>query len=219
METIKIGVVCIVAFLISSCSASKRITYWESGYTYPRTHDRIMVVSIVKDSILRRKMEEHFTGDLDSLGYKSVSALNRFGLNGLRKLSQEETYSALCENGIDAVITIVLIDASKEKTYAKRRFKDNPSLYYYKRIWNYLDLLSDSAYSIKDKQNHRLYWETVFFDLKTLEPLFVARTTSFPFHSAEMLAHEYGRMLVKNMVQHKILSKNLVSSSKSLKPF
>ena len=202
-----VGLLIILGLLLAGCSTSGRITHWRTPDTYSMKHNKIMVVGIVKDSLLRRQMEEHFAGDLKELGYISVSAVQQFGYNGLGKLSQEQTYTTLCDNGIDAVITIVLIDKSKEKAFGRQRFKTNLNSFYYNRIWNYFNMQSDQVQLTADPSNHHSFWETVFFDLSTLQTLYVARTNSFKFSSADTLAHEYGTALVKNMVKQKILYK------------
>ena len=202
-----VGLLIILALLLAGCSTSGRITHWRTPDTYSMKHKKIMVVGIVKDSLLRRQMEEHFAGDLKELGYISVSAIQQFGYDGLGKLSQEQTYTTLCDNGIDAVITIVLIDKSKEKAFGRQRFKTNLNSFYYNRIWNYFNMQSDQVQLTADPSNHHSFWETVFFDLSTLQTLYVARTNSFKFSSADTLAHEYGTALVKNMVKQKILYK------------
>ena len=50
-------------------------------------------------------------------GLIAVSALDEFGTGGLANLAQEETYVKLCNKGIDAVITIALLDGKKEKVF------------------------------------------------------------------------------------------------------
>ena len=115
-----------------------------------------MVVGIIKDSstALRKKMETHLVNDFRSVGYDAVSALEEFGVGGLAGLEQEETYIKLCNKGIDAVITIALLDRNKEKFYVPARVKYYSNLYYYNRIWNYNTIQADLTSSTSMKRGY-----------------------------------------------------------------
>ena len=172
-----------------------------------------MVVGIIKDSgiALRSQMETHLVNDLKNIGYNAVSALSEFGKGGLANLEQEDTYVKLCNKGIDAVITVALLDTKKEKFYVPARVKYFSNLYYYNRIWNYAiiqaDLISSKA---QYEQSTQYTWESILFDLQMLSPVYTARTKTFDPGSTTMMAHEYGKMIVANMVKKKVLVKNLI---------
>jgi hypothetical protein len=157
---------------------------------------------------LRTLMETHLVNDLKSRGYNAVSALNEFGKGGLSNLEMEETYIRLCNKGIDAVITIALIDRKKEKYYVPARVKYYSNLYYYNRIWNYNTIQADLASANREYAESTQYiWESILFDLQTLSPVFTTQTKTFDPASAESMAHEYGELIVANMVKNKILNK------------
>lgn len=215
----KNSIIAIIAFLFLGCFASNKISYWKTPIIYSKQHSKILVAGIIQDTLLRRQMEEHLTGVLRDLGYNAVSALDEFGFNGLHKLSQEQTYVKLCNSGIDAVMTIVLVDEAKEKQYQTSRFKTDVSTYYFNRIWNYFKIQTNQLYLTNSNENLHVFWESVFFDLSTLEPLYAIKTKPFASGSAESLAQEYGKIIVKSMVENKILHKQPKPDSKTLKPF
>jgi hypothetical protein len=169
-----------------------------------------MVVGIIKDSgvALRSQMEAHLVNDLKNLGYSAVSALSEFGKGGLANLEQEETYIKLCNKGIDAVITVALLDGKKEKFYVPARVKYYSNLYYYNRIWNYQIIQADLISPKEQYEESTQYtWESILFDLQTLSPVYTAQTKSFDPASTETMAHEYGKLIVANMVKNKVLVK------------
>jgi hypothetical protein len=184
-----------------------------------------MVVGIIRDdsTILRKKMETHFVGDLKAVGYNAVSALEEFGEGGLGGLEQEETYNKLCQRGIDAVITIALLDRKKEKIYVPAKVKYYSNVYYYNRIWNYNIIQADlnSVGSIKGgyEENTQLSWESVLFDLLTLSPVYTARTKTFDPASVETMAHEYGKMVVADLLKKKVIEKKEAIVSEPLRAF
>jgi hypothetical protein len=202
-----------VLALFYSCSSTKIITSWKSSND-SRNYRKIMVVGIIKDSgiALRSQMETHLVNDLKNIGYNAVSALNEFGKGGLANLEQEETYVKLCNKGIDAVITVALLDKKKEKYFIPAPVKYYSNLYYYNRIWNYnaiqADLISPKG---EYAESIQYAWESILFDLQTLSPVYTAQTKTFDPASTETMAHEYGKLIVTNMVKKKVLVKmNLV---------
>ena len=206
----KIGTILfsVVILLNSGCSSSKLITAWKSPGSIIRPYKKIMVIGIVKDSTvdIRRQMETHLVDDLKTNGFIAVSALEEFGKGGLANLEQEETYIKLCDKGIDAVITVALLDSRKEKIYIPARVKYYSNLYYYNRIWNYnviqADLISGKgAY----EESIQYLWETILFDLQTLSPVYTIQTKSFDASSLNLMAHEQGKVIVANMLKNKVL--------------
>jgi hypothetical protein len=210
-----------IILLCSSCSSSKIISSWKTA-NGSREYKKIMVVGIIKDSgnVLRKKMEMHLVNDLKAIGYNAVSALEEFGKGGLAGLEQEETYIKLCNKGIDAVITIALLDRKKEKFYVPAKVKYYSNLYYYNRIWNYTTIQADLT-SIKGEyeESTQFSWESILFDLQTLSPVYTAQTKTFDPASTETMAHEYGRMIVANMVKKKAIEKREPFVSERLKSF
>ena len=197
-----------VAFLFSlyGCSGSQIITSWKA-VDHSDNYKKIMVVGIIKDTgnSLREQMESHLVNDLKSIGYNAVSALNEFGENGLKGLEQEQTYVQLCNKGIDAVITIALLDSKKEKYYVPARVKYYSNLYYYNRIWNYNTIQADLAATKDYEESTQFLWESIFFDLETLSPVYTVQTKTFDPVSLDAMSHEYGRLIIKDMLKKKML--------------
>jgi len=164
-------------------------------------------------------MEEHFVSELKTLGYNAVSSLEEFGAGGLQGLEQEETYVKLCNKGIDAVITIALLDKQKEHYYVPAKVKYYSSVYYYNRIWNYQKIQADPLSVGADSVNTQLLWETILFDLTRLTPVYSAQTKPFDPALEGAMAHTYGEMLVAGMVKSKTLFKQPVADQQPLKPF
>jgi len=192
----------------SGCSSSKLVTAWKSPGSITRPYKKIMIIGIVKDSAvaIRKQMETHLVDDLKTNGFNAVSALEEFGKGGLANLEQEETYIKLCDRGIDAIITVALLDRRKEKIYMPARVKYYSNLYYYNRIWNYnviqADLISGKG---GYEESTQYLWETILFDLQTLSPVYTIQTKSFDPSSLNTMAHEQGKMILANMLKKRIL--------------
>jgi hypothetical protein len=207
MGKIKIFYLLITAFALCSCTSSKLITTWKAAGS-AREYKKILVIGIIKDSStsLRKQMEKHLVDDLKTAGYNAVSALEEFGKEGLQNLEHEQTYIKLCNKGIDAVVTIALLDRTKEKFYVPAQVKYYSSLYYYNRIWNYSSIQADLMAATKNYEEGTQYlWETILFDLQTLSPVYSVQTKTFDPDSLREMGHEHGKLIVLKMLKDKII--------------
>ena len=208
MRQIKIIPLFIITFTLCNCATSKVITTWKAPGN-PGDYKKILVIGIIKDSSisLRKQMEKHLADDLKTVGYNAVPALEEFGKGGLENLEQEQTYTKLCSKGIDAVITIALLDRKKEKFYVPAQVKYYSNLYYYNRIWNYNSIQADLTSPKGHYEESTQYlWETILFDLRTLWPVYAVQTKTFDPASLRDMGHEHGKLIVSKMLKDKILS-------------
>ncbi len=204
---IKILILLWAIFFLQGCSSSHIIVAWKNQYQ-PENYSKIMVVGIVtgKDHSLRKEIETELANELKEIGYYAVPAIDEFGEAGLANLSQEETYRKLCSNSIDAVITITLIDISKEKIAGPKRSYGYPHNYYYNRIWNYRNIQADL--SAEDKNQKPQYaWESILFNLRTLQAECTIQTKIFSTLNEEKLGREFEKQIIMNLVKQKVLIK------------
>ena len=121
------------------------------------------------------------------------------------------------------MITIALLDRKKEKFFVPAKVKYYSNLYYYNRIWNYniiqADLNSTTSMKGEYEVSTQFSWESILFDLQTLSPVYTIQTKTFDPASTETMAHEYGKMIVANMVKEKIIKKGEAFISEPLKAF
>ena len=167
-----------------------------------------MVVCITQDTVLRQQMEPHFVAQLEDLGYHTISEVAEFGPKGLSKLSEAATYTTLYNKGVDAVLLAVLLDPSKEKINAVVKDKNNVSTFYYQRMRSYYKMQATEGYKKGDRKSSNLYWESLFYDLNSFEPLYSVQTRAFNATSAEAFASYFSDAIVKSMVRNKILTKH-----------
>jgi hypothetical protein len=189
--------------LIMSCNTSKITTSWKDSTLNIEQYKKILVLGLIKenDRSLQENMENHFIGDLKNLGYMSISSLKEYGPKVFSKMDEETALSTLQNSGVDAVLTIVLLDKKKERKYVP----SNPI-----RFWShsraFYDRIYMPGYYVTDTE---YFWESNFYDLKTQRLLYSVQTTSFDPSNKETMAHEYGKMIVKNMVKQKILQQQV----------
>ena len=207
-------VFCLIS-MTYGCRPQKTVTLWKTPKTILPSQNKIVVVAIIKDSndSMRIELEDGMVKSLQGLGYYAVSSFREFGKKGLSDLSQEATFTKLCSNGIDAVLTIALLDKLKQEVNNPGRFSQNTNYHYYNRIWNYQKMQADLSVMKLDSGTFFL-GEGILFDLRTLEPLHVVQTRPIEPGNKNIPAYLYP--ILNKMKKEKILVKQ---NNKTLKSF
>ncbi|MFZ4771183.1 MAG: hypothetical protein ACOYLO_13455, partial [Ferruginibacter sp.] len=208
MKKILISTVLIIFFI--GCSTSKITNSWKLSNMPVKKYNKIMVIGLIKnnDRDLRGKMENHLVADLAEFGYAGISSLNEFGPKSFENSKEVEVLTKLGNSAVDAVITIVLLDKQKEKYYIPGRVYYSPYIIYQRRFWGYYTTIYDRVYTPGYyREDTKYFWESNFYDIETKELLYSAQTKSFDPGSAESLAHEYGQIILNDMVKQGVLQK------------
>ncbi|MBS1933420.1 MAG: hypothetical protein JST96_05420 [Bacteroidetes bacterium] len=201
-----------------ACSSSRITHSWTTENLPQKKINKFLVVGINdrSDQALSEKMEDHLVGDLKDKGYDAVSSIREFGPKAFRKMDEDDVINKLQNSGFDAVRTIVLLDKSKEKYYIPGQIVYSPYYIYHRYFWGYYTTMYDRIYSPGYYSvNTRYFWESNLYDIKTKELIYSVQTESFDPSSRDALAHEYGKLIVNNMVRKQIIN-GTVTVSKSV---
>lgn len=154
-------------------------------------------------------MEDHLTGDLKDHGYNAVAASAEYGPKAFRSLTEEAVLEKIQNSGFDAVVTIVLLNKEKERFYVPgHAYYYSPYSGYYRRFYGYYNTMYNRVYAPGYYvTNTRYFWESNLFEVASKELIYSVQTESFDPASAETLAHEYGKLIVKDMVKHQVLAR------------
>ncbi len=194
---------------LAGCSSSRVTHSWKSGIP-SKNYNKILVIAISGETDLstKQKMEDHLTGDLKNRGYHAVSSLNEYGPKAFRQMSEESVLEKIQHSGFDAVITIVLLDKEKERYYIPGHLYYSPYVNTYRHFWGYYNTIYNRVYSPGYYVfNTKYFWESNLFDVASKELIYSIQTESFDPGSSESLAHEYGKLIVKDMVKSHVLNK------------
>ena len=208
----------VVLVLISGCSTSKITTSWKAENSDPTMYKKVLVLGLIRenDRTIQERMENHLVGDLKDLGYDAVSSLKVFGPKAFDKMDEETVLGKLKNSGVDAVITIVLLDKEKERRYVPGHMQYSPYGNYYNRFWGYQTVLNsriyEPGYYVMDT---KYFWESNLYDMSNQKLVYSVQTKSFDPATSESMAHEYGRMIVKNMVKQQVLAKHEYNPEKA----
>ena len=201
MKNLKL--MCVVLLLtLAGCATSKITTSWKAKNVPPKKYDKILVLGLIndKDRRIQERMEQHFVGDLTDMGYVAISALQEYGPKAFDSLTEKQALEKIKTSGVDAVVTIVLLDKQKEDQYIPAE------VLYSRNFWGYYgsrhSVIFEPGYYISGT---RYFWESNFYDMTNQELSYSVQTQSFSPKNIESMGHEYGLMIVKSMKKEKIL--------------
>jgi hypothetical protein len=195
---------CLLVFMIVGCGPSSFITNsWKAESPPGSKYKKIVVLGLIRDAdqSLRQKMEQHIVNDLEELGYDAVCSCDEYNFEAFDGMDEQRALAKLKDAGVDGVLTVVLLDKTKEKQYAARQSRN-----YSDRFWGYYstmrDRINNEGYYVVDT---KYFWESKFYNMEKNELLYSAQSQTFDPSSSERLAHEYGQMIVKDMVKNNVL--------------
>ena len=209
----------IVFLLITGCTSSRITSTWKAENVETRKYNKVLVLGLIRESdrTIQENMENHLVGDLKDLGYDAVSSLREYGPKAFDKMDEAAALGKLKNSGIDAVITIVLLNKEKERRYIPGHMNYSPYGYYYNNFWVYRNALynriHERGYYVIDT---KYFWESNLYDMDSQKLIYSVQTQSFDEASSNALGHEYGRLIVKNMVKQNVLQQR---GAVAAKPF
>ncbi len=211
----KVITVIITTVLLFSCSTTKITSSWKAEDHAAKQYYNIMVWGILteKDSTLRKQIETHLVNDLIEKGYHTVSSIEVYRSKAYKKLTKKEIVDEFKETGVDAIITLVLLNRQKEELFVPPSISSNP-VASFDDINKYYSSVFDKIYTpgyYFSSTNY--YWESNLFEVKEDKLVYSVQTKSFDPSNTEILAHENGTMIIKDMIRKKvIISKNPIAN-------
>lgn len=198
-----------VLFIITSCTSSKITSSWKAPNAQQNKFRKVLVLGLFleKDRTLKEQMEAHIVSDLKNLGYDAVCSCDEYGPKTFENMKESEALQKLSGSGIDAVLTVVLLDKAKERYYVPSRIYYTPYNTYHQRWWGYYSTMygriyEPGYYTVDTKY----FWESNLYDLSTKDLMYSVQTQSFDPASTSSMAHEYGNLIVNDMVRNTVIS-------------
>lgn len=207
MEKLRYVILLIVVIGLS-CTSTRIMHTWKTSSIPIKKYNNILVIGINGGSDLgyKEKMEIEMVDDLKKLGYHATSATQEYGPKTFRSLDEDAVITKFQGKGIDAIITIVLLSKEKEKYYVPAQVYYSPYVMYHRHFWGYYNTMYDRIYTpgyyTVDK---RYFWESNLYDLSTRDLIYSVQTESYNPNSYAQLAHEYGELIVNDMVKNEVL--------------
>jgi hypothetical protein len=194
-------------FSIAACVPSSSITNsWKAENRVTRQFNKIVVLGLLRDESIRQQMEKHIVSDLQSIGYPAVCSCEEYDPRAFEGLTEAQAIQKLHSLGVDAVLTVVLLNKAKEKYYVPGRVYSTPLYPSHNHYWQYYQnvrgRINSTGYYLTST---KYFWESNLYDLQSDQLIYSAQSTSFDPASSEALAHEYGQLIVNSMTRANVL--------------
>jgi hypothetical protein len=198
-----------LAFMVA-CNTSKITSSWNGENVQPVKYKKVLVLGLINDAdrTIRVAMEANIVSNLKDLGYTAVCSCDEYDSKAFENMKEQEALAKLNNGGVDAVLTVVLLDKTKELYYVSDRAGYSPASDYHNRFWGYYTTMHDRVYSKGYYvTNTRYFWETNFYSFdKTQQLLYSAHSRSFDPQSMSTLTYEYGKMIVKDLLKKNVVA-------------
>lgn len=200
-----------LAAVLLSCNSTKITSSWKNGDQMNKPYHNIMVWAIIpeSDSMLRKQIETHLVNDLVNKQYHAISSLDVYKEKAYKKLTPAEILKEFKSTGVDAVLSIVLLNKEKEEQYYPGGYFNQPVNNYGnldKYYSNVYERVLTPGYYIRTTN---YYWQSNLFEVAADQLVYSVQTKSIDPYSTDLLAHENGLMIIKDMVKKKIIKKPL----------
>jgi len=199
----------IISLLSIACNSTKITSSWKAESVQPVKYKKILVLGLINepDRSIRENMEINLVTNLKSLGYDATCSCDEFDPKTFEHMTEKEALAKLGNAGIDAVLTVVLLDKEKEKYYVPGRVYYSPYAVYHNHFWGYYTTIYDRVYStgyyVTDT---KYFWETNLYSFdKTPQLLYSAQSQSFDPLSTSALTYDYGKMIIKDLVKNNVV--------------
>jgi hypothetical protein len=152
-------------------------------------------------------IENHLADDLREMGYLAIASNKAFPRGTFVKGDTVKATSALTGKGFDAILTIMLLDKKQEPYFVPGKMSDTS----YKGSGGfnrYYNTIAEHIYAPGYYGEETKYiWENNFYNINSRKLIYSARSRSFDISSKTTLAHTYGLLMAKSLVEKNILLK------------
>lgn len=188
----------VTAFVFASCSNTQITSSW-SNKNAPSTHfNKILVLALLPDNSrgIQQAMEISMVNQLRKKGFQATSAFDQYGPKAFANLDESKSIARVKQDGVDAVMTISLMDKTRQRSYV-------PDGWYPGPYWGYWGggMFSPGYYTV----NTNYIWESNLYTVSDNKMRYSVQTQSFDPSSARSLARQYSKKIVNDMLSRGVL--------------
>lgn len=199
-----------VLALFVACQPSRITQTWTADNTTPKKYKKVLVLGVLPETEneLQVKIENHLADDLRGMGYLAIASNKIYPAGTFTKGDTAKAKTALEGKGFDAVMTIVLLDKTKQPYFVPGKVTDYTKFNQLRGFTRYYNTVAEQIYTPGYYGEETKYvWENNFYDLVSKQMIYSARSRSFDITTKTTLAHTYGQLMAASLVKRNILVK------------
>ena len=196
----------IAIILLASCSSTHITSSWRNDKIAPTNYAKIMVIALIPDNQrnIRQAMERNMVEQLRRKGFSAVSGFQEDGPKAFEGMAENATLAKARAEGADGVITISLTNHTRSRSFVPGTIYPSP----WGWGWGWGGGYYSPGYI---RNNNRYAWETNFYITASSAMAYSVQSQSFDPSSANDLAEDYARQIVRDMKDKGVLVKHLKS--------
>jgi hypothetical protein len=200
----------ISGILIHSCTSSSTVITgtWNSD-DIEKDYSNIMVSALTNDMEFRSSLEEEIAESISDDDDNAVTSLNILPAGIVEENTQkEEILNNVHDKGIDAILTVTLIDQDMETRYVPGNvpYAPYPAYTYYGTYWTYYDYWYPRFQSPGYYTTERTYFiETNLYDAETEELVWSAQSRTYDPANLVGFTREFGNEIASELERQNII--------------
>jgi len=203
-------------FTITGCSTATKLTAsWGDKTIQPKKYSKVAVVVLSPNTENRAIVETAVAQQFNASGVKAVATFNTFPFAG--KISgiamdttglQQKIRQKITDNNMDAVLTIVLLDAKKEQRFVQGSSISIAAPVYSYPYYGYYNYAYATVYDGSYYKNTTTYFvESNLYDVASGKLIWTGQTTTEDPESLDKEAPNFARVVVQDILAKNVLTK------------
>jgi len=213
MKKLIYSIIALLMIISLGCSSSKITSSWndKNSMENPVRFNKIIVVGLFDDNnrVLRRQMEDQLAQQLRSEGFNAVTSVSIYGPKSFENVSEDKALKMIKDNSVDAVITIGLVDKTKDHSYVPDNNYWGPGYYnpYAYRPWGYYyrPYYIPGFRSGHYETNINYTFETNLYEVNSKKLIYSVQTQSNDPSTMGTLTYDYSRSVMKDLKKNNVL--------------
>jgi len=190
-----------LAFLFTSCASTKLIETWKDNQFKGPAFKKIMVVSLMKQSDMRQRVEDEFAGQLNARGVQPVTCYSC--IPDLKNLTREEIVRAVGKTGVEGVLVVELRQAGTRIESVRDK---SPTMGEFVGFDSYMLTATSNPYdSAMIRRDEVITLSTRLFDAGTGKLIWYSNTETVDPGKAEREIAPFAKIILNALQKDKLI--------------
>ena len=193
----------ILMLVIVSCSSPTSITGTWQRQDVPADINNVMVAALTPQAGVKAVVERQIAGNLEEAGIRASQSIDVLP----PKLSDDDNQkqrilNAIQTNGVDAILTVSVIDRETETRYSPgtTSYAPYPAFGFYGNFWGYYRHWYPQFHSPGYYSEDKIYFiETNLYDSQTEDLLWSAQSETYNPTDLESFSENFAEEIVKQL--------------------
>ena len=198
----------ILIFILSAISCSQRLHSWKAA-SYPTRHfQKVLVLGFLReeDNSMRENIENQVADELNKKNINTVTSLQLLGTKVFARMDEDDALYQLNNQCVDAVLTVTVLNRSREKKYTAGVIHYTPYGYSYDRFWRYKTAIK---YRISSEDYYAsgedYFLECNLYDMTTQQLVYSVQSRHALIEEFEKEGNKFIQKIVRAIVKKGVL--------------